>query len=157
MVVYTDGSKGKEGTAAGAGWAGYWGTSKTKIFSGHAKLPNHEVFDTEARAALLGLQAALEDPRTQHSTNIYICLDNLEVVQQLQGQPKESSQSIFMSFQEAAQTWPQHPRVPGIQSGTVQVKWVPEHTQALKETKKLIRRVRWVAILPWSSLLHPPQ
>jgi len=90
MVVYTDGSKGKEGTAAGAGWAGYWGTSKTKIFSGHAKLPNHEVFDAEARAALLGLQAALRDPKTQHSTNIYICLDNLEVAQQLCGQPKGS-------------------------------------------------------------------
>ena len=128
MVVYTDGSKGKEGTAAGAGWAGYWGTSKTKIFSGHAKLPNHEVFDAEARAALLGLQAALKDPKTQHSTNIYICLDNLEAVQQLQSQPKGSSQSIFMNFQEATRTWPQRPRAPGIQSGTVQVKWVPGHT-----------------------------
>ncbi|ODM20665.1 hypothetical protein SI65_03718 [Aspergillus cristatus] len=128
MVVYTDGSKGKEGTAAGAGWAGYWGTSKTKIFSGHAKLPNHEVFDAEARAALLGLQAALKDPKTQHSTNIYICLDNLEAVQQLQSQPKGSSQSIFMNFQEAARAWPQRPRAPGIQSGTVQVKWVPGHT-----------------------------
>ena len=142
MVVYTDGSKGKEGTAAGAGWAGYWGTSKTKIFSGHAKLPNHEVFDAEARAALLGLQAALKDPKTQHSTNIYICLDNQEAVQQLQGQPKGSSQSIFMNFQEAARTWPQHPKAPGIQSGTVQVKWVPGHSgiegneEADKEAKK---------------------
>ena len=25
MVIYTDGSKGKDGTAAGAGWAGFWG------------------------------------------------------------------------------------------------------------------------------------
>ena len=48
MVVYTDGSKGKDSNAAGAGWVGYWGTCKTKIFSGHAKLPNHEVFDAEA-------------------------------------------------------------------------------------------------------------
>ncbi|ODM23805.1 hypothetical protein SI65_01394 [Aspergillus cristatus] len=128
MVVYTDGSKEKEDTAAGAGWVGYWDISKTKIFRGHRKLPNHEVFDAEAQAALLGLQAALKDSKAQHSTNIYICLDNLEAVQQLQGQPKGSSQSIFMNFQEAAQTWPQHPRAPGIQSGSVQVKWVPGHT-----------------------------
>ena len=128
MVVYTDGSKGKDSSAAGAGWVGYCGTSKAKIFSGHARLPNHEVFDAEARAALLGLQTALKDPKAQHSTNIYICLDNLEAVQQLQGQPKGSSQPILMNFQEAAQTWPQHPRAPGTQSGTVQVKWVPGHT-----------------------------
>ncbi|ODM16230.1 hypothetical protein SI65_08326 [Aspergillus cristatus] len=128
MVVYTDGSKGKDSNAAGAGWVGYWGACKTKIFSGHRKLPNHEVFDAEAQAALLGLQAALKDPKAQHSANIYICLDNLEAVQQLQGQPKGSSQSTFMNFQKAAQTWPQHPRAPSIQSRTVQVKWVPGHT-----------------------------
>ncbi|ODM21264.1 hypothetical protein SI65_04317 [Aspergillus cristatus] len=33
----------------------YCGTCKTKIFCGHKKLPNHEVFDAEARGALLGL------------------------------------------------------------------------------------------------------
>ena len=78
MVVYTDGSKGKDSNAAGAGWVGYWGTCKTKIFSGHAKLPNHKVFDAEARGPLLGLQTALKDPNAQHSTNLYICLDNLD-------------------------------------------------------------------------------
>src|SRR5699024_3331957 len=78
MVVYTDGSKGKDSSVAGAGWVGYLGTSKTKAFHGHTKLPNHEVFDAEARAAL-------KDPKAQSSTNLYICLDNLEAVQQLQG------------------------------------------------------------------------
>lgn len=128
IVVYTDGSKGKDSNAAGAGWVGYWGTSKTRTFCGHTKLPNHEVFDAEARAALLGLQAALKDPKAQHSTNIYICLDNLEAVQQLQGEPMGSSQSVFMSFQGIAQTWPNCARAPGIQPGKVQVKWVPGHT-----------------------------
>jgi len=33
-----------------------------------------------------------------------------------------------MNFQEAARTWPQHPRATGIQPGTVQLKWVPGHT-----------------------------
>src|SRR5699024_8508813 len=70
MVVYTDGSKGKDNSVAGAGWVGYWGACKTKIFSGHR---NHEVFDAEARAALLGLQTALKDPNAQHSTDLYIC------------------------------------------------------------------------------------
>jgi len=98
MVVYTDGSKGKDSSAAGAGWVGYSGTSRTKIFHGHTKLPNQEVFDAEARAALLGLQAVLKDPKAQHSTKLYICLDNLEAVQQLQGQPTRSSQSVFITF-----------------------------------------------------------
>ncbi|ODM19767.1 hypothetical protein SI65_04753 [Aspergillus cristatus] len=128
MVVYSDGSKGKDSNNAGAGWVGYWDTSKTKIFCGHTKLPNHEVFDAEARVALLGLQAALKDPKAQHSINLYICSDNLEAVQQLQSQPTGSSQSVFKQFQEAAQTWPSCPRAPGIQPGKVQVKWVPGHT-----------------------------
>lgn len=127
MVIYTDGSKEKVDTAVGADWVDYWGTNMTKIFSGHRKLPNHEVFDAEAHAALLGLQAALKNPKAQHSTNIYICLNNLEAVQQLQSQPKESSQSTFMNFQKAAQIWPHCPKTPGIQSGTVQMKWVPGH------------------------------
>lgn len=117
----------READAASSVTVGYWGTNMTKIFSGHRKLPNHEVFDAEAHAALLGLQAALKDPKAQHSTNIYICLDNLEAVQQLQSQPKGSSQSTFMNFQKAAQIWPHCPKAPGIQSDTVQVKWVPGH------------------------------
>src|SRR5699024_8741070 len=44
------------------------------------------------------------------------------------GQPKGSSQSTLIKFQEAAQTWPLHPRAPGIQTGTVQVKWVLGHS-----------------------------
>lgn len=110
LVVYTDGSKEKGSTAAGAGWVGYWGTSRIKIFSGHTKLPNQEIFDAEARAALLGLQAALKNHRPWHATNLYICLDNLEAVQQLQGQPGGSSQSVFRSFQETAQSWADYPR-----------------------------------------------
>ena len=42
---------------------------------------NHKVFDAEARVALLDPQAALNNSRTDHFTNISICLDNLEVVQ----------------------------------------------------------------------------
>ncbi|ODM15661.1 hypothetical protein SI65_08895 [Aspergillus cristatus] len=128
LVVYTDGSKEKESTAAGAGWVGYWGTNRIKILSGHTKLPNQEIFDAEARAALLGLQTALKNHRPWHATNLYICLDNLEAVQQLQGQPRGSSQSVFRGFQEKARAWTNYPRAPGVQPGTVQVKWVPGHT-----------------------------
>ncbi|ODM17527.1 hypothetical protein SI65_07202 [Aspergillus cristatus] len=128
LVVYTDGSKEKESTAAGAGWVGYWGTNRIKILSGHTKLPNQEIFDAEARAALLGLQTALKNHRFWHATNLYICLDNLEAVQQLQGQPRGSSQSVFRGFQEKARAWTNYPRAPGVQPGTVQVKWVPGHT-----------------------------
>lgn len=156
IVVYTDGSKEKEGTAAGAYWVGYWASSTIKIFCGHRKLANQEVFDAEARAALLGLHAALKDPKAQHSTDLHICLDNLEAVQQLQGQPTGSSQSIFKQFQEAAQTWPHFPRAPGIQPGRVQLRW-SQAMQALKATKKLIKKPKWAAMVPWSSLHHLPQ
>lgn len=110
MVVYTDGFNGKEGTTAAARWAGYWGISKTKIINGHAKLPNHKVFEADARAALLGLQAALTDPKPQKSTNIYICQENMESIQLLRGQPKRSRQMFFIDFQEATWTWPQRPK-----------------------------------------------
>jgi len=106
MVIYTDGSKGKDSNTAPAGWVGYWGSCKTEIFCGRRKLPNHEVFDAEVRGALLGLQTALKDPNAQHSTNLYICLDNLEAVQQHQGQLTGSNQSVFKQFQEVVQTWP---------------------------------------------------
>jgi len=85
MVVYTDGSKGKESKHGRRSWL----AGKTNIFCKHVKLPNHEAFDAEARAALLGLQAALKDPKAQHSTNIYICLDNLEVVSNSEASPKD--------------------------------------------------------------------
>lgn len=35
---------------------------------------------------------------------------------------------MFKSFQEAALTWPNRTRAPGIQTGSVHVKWVPGHT-----------------------------
>ena len=119
MVIYTDGSKGKDSNAAAAGWVGYWGSCKTEIFCGRRKLPNHEVFDAEVRGALLGLQTALKDPNAQHSTNLYICLDNLEAVWQLQGQPTGSSQSVFKQFQAAAQTWLFCLRAPNMQRDRV--------------------------------------
>jgi len=35
MVVYADGSKEKNSTAAGAGWVGYWDTSRIKSIDLH--------------------------------------------------------------------------------------------------------------------------
>lgn len=41
------------------------GTSRTKIFCGHTNLPNQEVFNAEARAAL-------RDSSAQFSINLYL-------------------------------------------------------------------------------------
>lgn len=120
-----------------------------KIFCGHKKLLNHEIFDAEARAVLLGLQTALKNPNVWHSTNIYICLDNLKAVQQLQDQSKESSKSVSRSFQGYAQTWPHLLRASGIQAGRVYVKRVPGHIDivTLKTMKKPTKKSRWAVML----------
>ena len=52
-----------------------------------------EVFDAEAYGALQGLAAARSIGSQKH---IYICLDNTSVIDGLDGDAPESSQSIFL-------------------------------------------------------------
>ena len=73
-----------------------------------------EVFDAEAYGALQGLAAARSIGGQKH---IYICLVNTSVIDGLNGDPTESSQSIFMRFNHIAST-----HQPG-----VTVRWVPGH------------------------------
>ena len=73
-----------------------------------------EVFDAEAYGALQGLAAAKHIGSGKH---IYICLDNTSVIDGLNGDSPESSQSTFLRFQHIAST-----HQPG-----VTIKWVPGH------------------------------
>ena len=90
--------------------------------------PQHEVFDAEATAATEGLKAALNSIQAPFTQNLYILLDNQEVVRQLQGRPRGSSQSTILAFQEAASAWPNRsPRCTAIQPGQMDVCWIPGH------------------------------
>jgi ribonuclease HI len=124
-----DGSKISR--AAGAGWAICQGPSHPIVSCGRQPLPYAEVFDTEAVAALRGLQEACSSIRAEFATDIYICLDNLEVARSLTFQTKTSSQGIFSAFAKAAQHWPQRTRRPHTAPGRVVVKWVPGHAGIL--------------------------
>jgi hypothetical protein len=101
IIIYTNGSKISR--AAGAGWAICQGPGHPIVSRGRQPLPYAEVFDAEVVAALRGLQEACSSIRAEFATDIYICLDNLEVARSLTFQTKTSSQGIFSAFAKAAQ------------------------------------------------------
>ncbi|EED11780.1 conserved hypothetical protein [Talaromyces stipitatus ATCC 10500] len=89
-------------------------------------MPNKEVFDAEAEAALTRLKATMHST-AQHAPNLWICLDNLEVTIQLLSSPTGSSQTVFKSFNTLAATWPSRRRLLQIEGGAVRIRWVPGH------------------------------
>ncbi|KAI9037727.1 ribonuclease H family protein [Aspergillus affinis] len=91
--------------------------------------PNKEVFDAEAEAALAGVKAALKLDTARFATNLWVCLDNLEVATRLLSPFTGSSQGIFESFQALAQTWLTRERFSYTNGGSVRVCWVPSHTR----------------------------
>ncbi|KAI9042361.1 ribonuclease H family protein [Aspergillus affinis] len=103
--------------------------------------PNKEVFDTEAEAALAGVKAALKLGTARFATNLWVCLDNLEVATcqpetanttRLLSPFTGSSQGVFESIQALAQTWLTRERFSYTNGGFVRVCWVPGHTQIPK-------------------------
>ncbi|MBD2358785.1 hypothetical protein H6G41_30020 [Tolypothrix sp. FACHB-123] len=114
MVVYSDGSKTDEG-AAGYGFAVH--QDGQQIARGCGRLGLAEVFDSEATGALEGLKAALEHQGSSAPTPIIVCLDNIAAARCLRGKPSDSSQDIFIEFQDLAAA-----------HGATTVRWVPGHT-----------------------------
>ncbi|EED23156.1 conserved hypothetical protein [Talaromyces stipitatus ATCC 10500] len=66
---------------------------------------------------------------SQFATNLWICLDNLEVATRLLSPSTGSSQEAFESFRTLAAGWPLRERLPHTKSGSVQIRWVPGHTK----------------------------
>ncbi|KAI9036018.1 uncharacterized protein KD926_002540 [Aspergillus affinis] len=127
IKVFTDGSKLENGMA-GSGYALY---QSGMLFqqSSFSLGPNKEVFDAEAEAALAGLKAAFKLGTARFATNLWICLDNLEVATRLLSPFTGSSQGVFESFQTLAQSWLARERFSYTNGGTVRVCWVPGHTR----------------------------
>ncbi|KGM91695.1 uncharacterized protein PADG_12150 [Paracoccidioides brasiliensis Pb18] len=64
-----------------------------------------EVFDVEAMTALQSLKKVITSPQTRYISNVYICLDNLEVVQVLGSVSNTSHQPVFVQFLEVIKAW----------------------------------------------------
>ncbi|KAI1839674.1 hypothetical protein JX266_014115 [Neoarthrinium moseri] len=101
LTVYSDAAQIKEHGLARTGW-GYSirkGGTMNEIYRGKGRLHQAEVVDAEVHGAMQGLAAARAIGRHKR---IYVCLDNTAVVDGLNGTPLESSQSVFLRFQELA-------------------------------------------------------
>jgi ribonuclease HI/endonuclease/exonuclease/phosphatase family metal-dependent hydrolase len=126
IVVFSDGSKLADGSTGG-GYVGY--QAGRQIFRGRFSLgPNKEVFDAEVEAALAGVKAASAFPTTRFASDLWICLDNLEVATRLLSLSTGSSQAAFSSFCSVATAWPLRERLPHTHPGAIRVRWVPGHT-----------------------------
>jgi ribonuclease HI len=102
------------------------------LLSSFPLCPGKEVFDAEAEAALAGIKAAIARSTARFTTNLWICLDNLEVAMRLLSPSTGTSQAIFEYFKEIAAAWPLRERLPHTKKGSVQIRWVPGHAQIPK-------------------------
>ena len=125
IALFSDGSQLINGKTGG-GYVGY--QDGHQIFRGSFSLGSaQEVFDAEAKAALAGAKAALNSPASRNASNLWVCLDNLEVAVRLLAPSTGSSQSTFESFRELANNWPRRERLPNTLPGAVYIRWVPGH------------------------------
>jgi ribonuclease HI len=127
MKVFTDGSKLPDGMA-GAGFALYQ-TGRLCHQSSFSLGPNKEVFDAEAEAALAGIKAAIQSYTARFATDLWVCLDNLEVATRLLSPFTGSSQEVFETFRTLASTWPERERISYTKEGSVRICWVPGHAK----------------------------
>lgn len=103
IVLFLDGSKQPDGSA-GAGFVAYQGGVQV-LKQSFALGKGDKVFDAEAKGALAGAKAALALPTTKFATNLWICLDNLEVATRLLWPFLGSSQATFDEFLELNPRW----------------------------------------------------
>ncbi|KAI0993043.1 hypothetical protein K3495_g15141 [Podosphaera aphanis] len=110
----------------GAGYVAYQGGFQ--ILNGSLALgKGNEIFDAEAKGALAGAKAVLELPLTNFASNIWICLDNLEVAVRLLHSFSGSSQSTFEETRNLNSRWQARYRLAHVSRGEVKIRWVPGH------------------------------
>ncbi|KJZ69665.1 hypothetical protein HIM_10938 [Hirsutella minnesotensis 3608] len=148
LVVYSDGSR-----SDGAG-------------KGH--LGPAEVFDAEAKGALEGLKAAASLP---DADRVPVCLDNIAPAKCLRGTPSDSSQDVFIEFQNLARHHgavevhriPGHAGIPGNEEADALAKArasLPEPADSastLAHLRKIARQRRKEAFKTWRRASAPDQ
>ncbi|XP_077661262.1 uncharacterized protein AFUA_7G00100 [Aspergillus fumigatus Af293] len=105
---------------AGAGFTLYQ-TGRLCLQSLFSLRLNKEVFDAEAEAALASIKAAMQYHTARFTTNLWVCLDNLEVATHLLSPFAGLSQEIFETFQTLASTWLKQERFPYTNGGSVRI------------------------------------
>lgn len=140
IKVYSDGSKIND-EQVGYGFAIY--QDDCNLFEGKGRLdPVSEFYDAEAVGAWMGLQRALQLPAA-HMRKIWVFLDNVLVIQRLNGDPSPSSQWAFVNFQGATERF------------NIEVKWCPGHC-GIEGNKRADRLAKGGAILPEAQAVNGP-
>lgn len=86
-----------------------------------------EVFDAEVKGALEGAKSALALPTAKFATDLWICLDNLEVATRLLFPFSGSSQAQFDKFLTLNPKWQDRSRPAHTRRCQIRVRWVPSH------------------------------
>ena len=129
--LFTDGSRLTDGRT-GAGWV----LRHNNRTIASRRIPcgiTREVLDAEAVALQDGLSATLDNPSSRAAYNLWVCLDNEEIVRSVHGRPSHSSSlaqlqsaaDLIMGWEARSRQWSFLP------AGKAKVLWVPGHAGIL--------------------------
>ncbi|CCU83168.1 Reverse transcriptase RNaseH [Blumeria hordei DH14] len=129
IIIYSDGSKQLNGLGS-AGFIGCQGGVQV-LHKSIALGKGVEVFDAEVKGALEGAKSTLALPTAKFATDLWICLDNLEVATRLSSQSSGSSQAQFDEFLTLTPKWQERSRLAHTRRGQMRVGCVPSHTSII--------------------------
>ncbi|EDO00917.1 hypothetical protein SS1G_03391 [Sclerotinia sclerotiorum 1980 UF-70] len=92
---------------------------------------NVEVFDAKITITIAGAAKALTLVSIKLVTDLWIFLDNYEVVLRLGSYFNGSLQRVFEDFLKLIQAWAVRSRLPHTSPGKIRVRWVPGHLDIL--------------------------